>query len=49
MPEEFPKQELNENSALPEVPPTTSPSSKPQPVELVFDEGDAFFDKKTDV
>jgi len=49
MPEEFPKQELKENRALPEVPPTTSPSCKPQPVELECDEGDAFFDKRTDV
>jgi hypothetical protein len=48
MPEKAPKEKLDPN-ARPEALPTTPSKPKPQPAELVFDEADALFKKRSDV
>lgn len=49
MPEKLPDKALDENTVRREVLPTTPVIPKPEPVELIFDEGDALFHKRSDV
>ena len=42
------KKEIEEKAVRPEVLPTAPAIPKPEPVELIFDEADALFRKRTD-
>lgn len=49
MPEKIPDKELDQKTAQPEVAPVAPAIPKPQPVELILDEADALFPKRTDL